>query len=207
MFWALFNDLVQRGLTLNKTEQKRKLSKKLRALNLNQGSRVLDFGCGTGLFSSVFTKEHLIYYGYDIDKRLTDYAARITKNKASTFTASFEELEKDAPFDLIIANCCFHHIASSSIDTELQRIRELLKDDGIFMLIDILLAESDTHFLRRHFRRLEQGAFVRTVFDYVKLVERHFKIIRTEEERSHLFSVKNNPVYNDLIVLYCKKTI
>lgn len=104
MFHALFNDCIQRVLTLNKIEQRRNLLRKLRQLSLKPDSRCLDFGCGTGLFASVFTKEGLHYCGYDIDERLIRYANNLYQNNKCFLTASIDELKNQPPFNMIMAN-------------------------------------------------------------------------------------------------------
>ena len=207
MIWALFNDIAQRLITLNKWEQKRNFSEKLKALRLSPGSKILDFGCGTGLFCNVFTKEQFEYYGYDIDERLINYANSLYQKKNCKFTASIEELTKEAPFEFILTNCCFHHIDDSTISDVLTEIQNLLDLNGIFLMIDILFAENDPSILRNLFRKLEKGAFIRKVDEYQKIVEQHFKVISSIVERSHLFSLKNNPIYNDLLILVCKKEV
>lgn len=201
--WALLNDLFQRVLTINKWEQRRTLAINLKALPLKPGSRCLDFGCGTALFAPVFTTLNLNYYGYDIDKRLLDYASHIYKN--TQFISSLNDLEAAAPFDLILANCCFHHIDSETMDSELHRINKLLADGGTFILIDILLPRDDSFWLRKLFRKLEKGAFIRTADEYSTWIERHFSIRQKKTERSHMLSLKKNPIYNDLLVLVCQK--
>jgi cyclopropane fatty-acyl-phospholipid synthase-like methyltransferase len=203
MIWALLNDLFQRVLTINKREQRRNLELTLKALPMKPGSRCLDFGCGTALFAPVFTASNLNYYGYDIDQRLLEYASRIFKN--AHFTSSWNELEATAPFDLILANCCFHHIDSGTLDEELHKISTLLADHGTFIMIDILFPQNDYHWLRNMFRKLEQGVFIRTADGYSVQIARHFEIVQEKTERSHLFSFKINPVYNDLLVLTCRK--
>lgn len=203
MMWALLNDLFQRILTMNKREQRRNLIRNLMALSLQPGSKCLDFGCGTALFAPVFAKLKTSYYGYDIDQRLLDYASRIHKN--AHFTSSWNVLESAAPFDLILANCCFHHIDSESLDAELHNISTLLADHGTFMMIDILFPRNDFHWPRKIFRKLERGAFIRTAGDYLVHIERHFELKQEKEERSHLFSLNKNPAYNDLLVLTCRK--
>jgi len=204
MMWAFLNDVFQRIVTFNKLEQRRHLARNLTTLPLKPGSKCLDFGCGTALFTPVFSELNLSYYGYDIDHRLIDYASRIYKNKY--FTSSWKNLETVAPFDLILANCCFHHIDSRTLDEELHNISALLSDNGIFIMIDILFPHNDSHWLRNIFRKLERGAFIRTADDYSIQIRRHFKIMQKKTERSHLFSLNNNPVYNDLLVLTCRKT-
>jgi len=205
MIWALFNDVVQRIITGNKWEQRNNLFKRLRRIALPPGSKAMDFGCGTGLFAEVFTRGGFEYLGCDIDDRLTDYAARLYPN--CRFTTSEEVLEREAPFDLILVNCCFHHIEDALLSVELERIKSLLADNGVFLMLDILLVENDTSFLHRFFMKLEQGEHVRTVDAYQNLVERHFFINRVDIERSYVFSVKHrlNPLYNDLAVFTCTR--
>ena len=203
MIQAFINDLFQRVITGNKWEQRYSLSGYLKALNLKPGSRCLDFGCGTALFAPVFKAAKLNYYGYDIYQHLLDYASLIYKK--TYFTSSLDDLEASAPFDLILANCCFHHIDSRTLGAELHNISTLLADDGTFIMIDILLPQNDSFWLRKLFRKLERGAFVRTDIDYSMLIKRHFTIIQQNIERSHVFSLRNNPVYNDQLVLICKR--
>lgn len=203
MIWALFNDVMQRIVTLDKWQQRKNLSNRLKALHAISGSKILDFGCGTGLFARVFKKENLDYYGYDIDKESIAYANRLYQN--CTFTTSIKHLKQEAPFDLILANCCFHHIDDGTLSAELSGIHELLADPGIFMMIDLLLAEEDPSLLRKLYRKLERGAYIRHIEDYRWLVEKHFTITRSTIERSHLFSFKYSPIYNDLVIFECKK--
>lgn len=203
MIQALLNDLFQRVLTINKLEQRKNLARNLKGLTLESGSRCLDFGCGTGLFTPVFTAIKLNYYGYDIDQSLLNYASRIYKN--AHFVSSWNDLQSIAPFDLILANCCFHHIDASTLDTELHGISSLLADHGIFIMIDILFPLNDSHWFRYIFRKLERGAYIRTADGYSVQIRRHFEILEKKTERSHLFSLNKNPIYNDLFVLVCKR--
>lgn len=205
MIRALFNDVMQRIITLDKWEQRRSLHRRLKKVGLEAGSRVLDFGCGTGLFARVFENERFKYWGYDIDDRLIMYASRLYPN--CRFTTSEEVLKEEAPFDLIVANCCFHHIDDTLLPSELKRIESLLADQGIFLMIDILLIENDPSFLHRSFMKLEQGKHLRTVEGYQKQIEGHFFVIGSEVERSHILSFNHrfNPLYNDLAIFECRK--
>lgn len=72
------------------------------------------------------------------------------------------------------------------------------------MMIDILFSENDPSLFRRLFRKLELGTQVRVMDDYRRIVEQHFSTIKTDFVCSHLFSIKNNPIYNDLAVFECK---
>jgi 2-polyprenyl-3-methyl-5-hydroxy-6-metoxy-1,4-benzoquinol methylase len=206
MIWALLNDLFQRLITFNKHEQRAMLRRQVKCLKRSPGSKALDFGCGTGLFSTVFLKAGYRYWGYDIDTRLLEYARFLYP--AGNFTRSVSRLQEEGPFDLIIANCCFHHIGDEMLIVELDRICNLLSDDGVFIMKDLLWVENDTSKLHRAFMKLEQGHHVRPLEEYRRMVATVFDVFRVEIERSHVLSLRHrlNPLHNDLAVLMCRKS-
>lgn len=198
---AVFDDIAQRLITFNKAEQRQYLKKQLESLRLEPGAKILDFGCGTALFAETILKSGYQYVGYDIDPGVVKYAAQLYKK--GQFTSSKDELASFKPFDLIMANCCFHHIADDPIKQELKGFRELLKPNGRFLLMDILLRDDDPHLLRRLFRKLERGAYVRVASEYEEIVKSEFDVTTRLTTRSHVLSSKMVPVYNDLVVLHC----
>lgn len=203
MIRAFFNDIAQRIITADKLEQRRYLSNIVKTLNINSGFRVLDFGCGTGLFSRVFTKTGIVYTGYDIDRELIVYGRRI--NKGCFFTSSMEELRKLELFDMVLVNCCFHHINDNNLLEELAHIRSLLLDNGILIIIDIVRAEKEMNPFCSIFKFLEKGEHVRSVDEYRKYAGKYFKLKQQSFIRSHLFSIKNFFIYNNLVMLVCEK--
>jgi len=203
MIWALINDLGQRAVTLNKLEERRRIRRRLEAMGLPPGSKVLDFGCGTGLFARTFTGAGLIYRGYDIDEEHVSFARRM--HPGYVFASRREEVVRHGPFDLIVANCCFHHIADVEIAEELEWVKSILADRGRFLLIDIAAHPEDRSVVRRAYRALERGAFLRRDEEYVALVARHLAVRRVDAERSHVLSIPGNPIYNDLVIVECGK--
>ena len=201
MLQALIDDLGQRVISGNKLEQRQNLMAWLREIRLVPGAKVLDFGCGTGLFAKTILQSGLSYVGYDIDPKVIAYATQMYRS--FMFTTSRQDLEGYAPFQLIVANCCFHHICDAGIEEELAYFCKLLGTGGRFLLIDLLLNDNDPHVLRRLFRKLERGAYVRTMDAYDEIVKKFFDIERRWTARSHVFSLKRNPIYNDLIILDC----
>ncbi len=198
---AFLNDLAQRLITGNKWEQRRNLERKLQDLCAAPGEKVLDFGCGTGLFFPPIHAMGLQYFGYDIDENAIRYASRLYS--AGRFFSAFDSRRAFAPYDIILANCCFHHLEDATLSRELQNLRDSLAPGGRFLLIDLLLEDEDNHFLRRQFRKLERGAFVRSETEYDRLVEPYFVIRKKEEIRSHVFSLKGNPIYGRLAIFEC----
>lgn len=199
---AWINDMAQRALTWNKADQKASLGAFLRGLDLPDDCRVLDFGCGTGLFAPLFAELGMRYTGYDIDTALVAYANR--RHPEAVFCADREALGEQGPYDLILINCCAHHIPDADLLAELSFLKGLLCLRGICLLVDILHVPPDQDtFLHRQFMKLEQGRHVRTAQAYHDLISTHFTITHQTRWRSHLFSLpwKCNPLYNDLIVL------
>ena len=203
MIWALINDLLQRLVTFNKGDQRRGLSSILRRLNLDAGRKVLDFGCGTALFAPVFRQHRLDYTGYDIDPRLLRYAARLYPDAA--FVADGDALRASAPFDLVIANCCFHHIHDEPVAVEVRRIHDLLEDHGTLVLIDLVAGEAGTPLLKRLLFKLDQGVAIRSHDEYRRLLEPHFIIDATEKLLQPLGPWAQNPLFLELAVFRCHK--
>lgn len=202
MIWALANDLLQRIVTLNKGHQRRNLSRLLQALPLAGGSKILDFGCGTALFAPVFRAHGLDYYGYDIDPRLLRYAERLYPN--CTFVSDPGVLTTAAPFALIVANCCFHHIHDEPLAVELERLHNLLADGGSFLLID-LVSERREPWLRRMLMKLDQGVKVRASVGYRRLLERHFIVDELTIWPQPSGPWPGNPLFLDLAICRCRK--
>ena len=93
------------------------------------------------------------------------------------------------PFDLILINCCSHHIPDDVFELELNSLKSLLTPKGACLLVDILkIQEAGETALHRWFMKLEQGRHVRTKEEYLKLMSKHFAVHRITRWRSHLFS-------------------
>src|SRR5262249_45363449 len=141
MIWAWVNDVAQRILTLNKREQRAAVRMLLGQAGWATGARVLDFGCGTGLFATTLAKNGSSYVGYDIDKRLVEYASRLYA--PLLFTNEQEVVDSRGPYDCVLANCCFHHIADPDAVRALEFIRSNLGPRGRFVMIDVLAPDDN----------------------------------------------------------------
>ncbi len=108
---------------------------------LQGGGRVLDFGCGLGrvaiTIARAFPKCEVV--AVDLD------AASIERAKAAAGNAGLDsrirflaataaELDRNSPFDLIIACDCIHDL--SSPQRTLSELRELLKPDGTLFIVE-----------------------------------------------------------------------
>lgn len=99
------------------------------ATQLRPGMRVLEIGCGTGLFTRIFAESGADIVALDISDELLELARR--SNKAPNIEwicLPFEQLSSDQPFDAIIGSSVLHHL---EIQSALQEIFRLLKPQGI----------------------------------------------------------------------------
>jgi 2-polyprenyl-3-methyl-5-hydroxy-6-metoxy-1,4-benzoquinol methylase len=204
MSGAFVQDIAQRIVSANKLDQRHNLREALTGLNLPEGAKVLDFGCGTALFSGTIRSLGLSYYGYDIDAGIIRYAART--QRGNSLSSSFSAMAPHGPFDVVISNCCFHHISDPDSMQELHRISRVLAPGGTLLFIDLLQDAGRVSSIRRLYNKLERGTHLRLIEGYEALLSQHFTIRARRVFRAFLFSLKGNPVYNDLAVFECAVT-
>ncbi len=200
MIKVLFNDLTQRIVTLDKLQQRQHLAQKLQNLDLPKNSKSLDFGCGTGLFARTFFKAGLTYYGYDIDKDFLAYATKLYPT--GNFSSNLDVISQSGPFDVILANCCFHHISDDELQSStLVNIKQLMTEHSRFIFVD-LLQDNNASFIRRMFNKLERGVYLRSKKHWEAIISNHFVINNRYILRTYSVSLvtRYNPLYNDVIV-------
>jgi 2-polyprenyl-3-methyl-5-hydroxy-6-metoxy-1,4-benzoquinol methylase len=199
---AAIGDLAQRAITLNKHQQRRSLIASLQRLQLRTGARILDFGCGTGLFAPALRDAGFDYCGYDPDIASVRYASR--RYPSLRFVAGLEDAAASAPYDVILANCCFHHIADEElVSVTLPGIAGMMRRDSVFVLIDVLPLDARASAVRRVFNWFEQGSHKRTAGAFERLLAGRFLIRSHRTMRFFALSAATaaNPVYNDVIQL------
>ena len=204
MLWAFFNDMAQRILTFNKREQRTAMRRLFQQIGYAGGARLLDYGCGTGLFATALAENGSKYVGYDIDERLVKYASRLYASLM--FTHEKEEVVSHGPYDCVLANCCFHHIPDTQARDELDFIKSTLGPNGHFVMVDIVAPSDNVSAppLHRVFALIEQGGSIRRHGDNVRLLEAQFEVERADVVRTHLFSMSPSPLYNNLGIYVCR---
>jgi len=137
---------------------------------LKTGDRVLEIGCGTGMFTEIFAASGATIVAVDLSKDLLDKArARNLPTDQVIFVEKpFEECDVDGPFDAVIGSSVLHHL---EIDVALARILELLKPGGFLSFAEPNMLNPQV-FMERHFQFLpifaytspDETAFVRWSF-------------------------------------------
>lgn len=104
---------------------------------LKLGDRVLDLGCGPGLYASRLCENGINVTGVDISKRSIDYAIRCAEEKGLDIEyqcIDFFDIEYRSEFDAVLQIygelCTF---SDAKRDELLAKIHKALKTDGLFV--------------------------------------------------------------------------
>lgn len=101
--------------------------------------RLLDYGCGTGLSTYVYS-ETLARMGYDVEIFGVDVNIEnlsIAKNNVPNANfihiKNIDEIISEEPFDLIICNFVLLELSYDHIPNVLKKLKTLISDDGILV--------------------------------------------------------------------------
>ncbi len=95
-----------------------------------KGKKILDFGCGTGIYAKKLTQLGALVKGFDISEEMLAIARRNNPNldlrEGSGYKIPFKE-----KFDVVYAALVLDYF--HDLDKPLQEIRRVLKDGGYFV--------------------------------------------------------------------------
>ncbi|HVX13803.1 MAG TPA: class I SAM-dependent methyltransferase [Pirellulales bacterium] len=108
---------------------KRRAELIVRAANIGPGMRVLEIGCGTGLFTEFFVAAGASVCAVDISPDLLELARQrgIDPKGVKFYCGEFESLDLPGPFDAVVGSSVLHHL---DIALSLARIRDDLVPGG-----------------------------------------------------------------------------
>jgi len=97
---------------------------------LGPGMRVLEIGCGTGLFTEMLAHSGASLVAVDISEDLLEKARAkgLPADRVVFLNKRFEDCDVDGPFDAVVGSSILHHL---EIEAALAKIHELLKPGGI----------------------------------------------------------------------------
>lgn len=128
--------------------------------------RVLELGCGTGLFTAAFAQTGAQIVAIDLSEQLLEQARQrdLPPSQVEFQCGRFEDLPLEAAFDAVIGSSVLHHL---ELGSALPRIFELLKPGGRLSFAEPNLLNPQV-FLERYAR------FLKRLFPYVSPDETAF---------------------------------
>lgn len=160
--------VLRKTVELNFHTQKKLITQYF--LPMSAGDRVLDIGCGSGEFSSLFPPHQ--YVGIDVDKENLAYARK-------RFAGEFLHADAtrlpfpDASFSHVLIMGMLHHLNDADAAAALGEAARVVKPKGLILIMEDTVSARP---LTRVLHRIDQGAFIRTYEEWKTLIGAHFKI-------------------------------
>ncbi len=128
------------------------------AAALGEGKRVLEIGCGTGVFTEFFAATGAAIVAVDLSADLLRKARSkgLPEERVIFLEKPFEDCDKDGPFEAVVGSSVLHHL---DLEKALSRIFELLKPGGVMSFAEPNLLNPQV-FLERKLRFLSCFSYV-----------------------------------------------
>lgn len=136
-YWRHADDLEQ--------AQRDKLDLICRKLDLKPGMRVLDVGSGWGSFARYAAQHYGVeVVGINISTEQVNYAREHAGDLPIQFLLEDYRNLSGEQFDRIVSIGMFEHVGAKNYPTYFQKLNELLKDDGLFLLHTIVAGSTSS---------------------------------------------------------------
>lgn len=114
--------------------QEAKLDLVCRKINLKEGDRVLDIGCGWGSFAKFAAKRYGAHVvGITVSKEQVELGRKRCEGLPVEIRLQ-DYRDLDETFDHIVSLGMFEHVGVKNYRTYMEVVRRCLKDDGLFLL-------------------------------------------------------------------------
>lgn len=159
-------DTLRRALEANHRGEKRVIRTELPE---RFSARILDLGCGTGVFSPLFGPG---YVGVDLSPTYISYARK--KYPKQFLVADAKELPfANGSFDAVWVNGVLHHFDDGLVRATVSEMRRVLKDSGRAVVMEDVPAHT---LVSRLVRSMDLGDHIRTPTAYATLLSERFAI-------------------------------
>jgi 2-polyprenyl-3-methyl-5-hydroxy-6-metoxy-1,4-benzoquinol methylase len=136
----------------------------LEGAKIGPASKVIEIGCGTGLFTETFAQSGAEIIAVDLSPELLTIARKRNLPRVQFLERSFEDCDVDGPFDAVIGSSVLHHL---DLERTWPKVFSLLKPGGRLSFAEPNMLNPQIY-CERHFRRFfpqvspDETAFVRT---------------------------------------------
>jgi SAM-dependent methyltransferase len=146
---------------------------------LHEGDRLLDIGCGDGFFTRRFFAEKCGHIdAIDLDQGAID-VAKLENCAANIKYHVLDAVQEPFPlkaYDVVVWDGALAHFPRESTERMLQKIRQSLSDDGVFVGSESIGVEGGDH-LQEFLSLEEMGALFKPHFRFVELRSMKFRNI------------------------------
>lgn len=144
-------------------------------LQVPDGSRVLDLGCGYGDIAHFYTNR-CKYLGIDSNDSYIKEARRRNANNDAEFLVgdvSDSDIRNRGPFDLVLMTGVLHHLPSNLVIDVVNGSKDLVSETGRFVAIEPVFSP-DQRLSARLIIASDRGRFVRDKDGYLNLLKSGF---------------------------------
>jgi SAM-dependent methyltransferase len=151
------------GTPAGQSRAKRRAELILEGAHIGPSSKVIEVGCGTGLFTEMFALSGAEIIAVDLSPDLLTIARRRHLPQVQFLERNFEDCNLDGPFDAVIGSSVLHHL---DLERSWPRMFSLLKPGGRLSFAEPNMLNPQIY-CERHFRRFfphvspDESAFVR----------------------------------------------
>ena len=163
----------------------------IKKARLKKGARILEVGCGTGVFTELFAETQALITAVDISQDLLNIAGKkkFRYGNVRFINNNLEDCRVDGPFDAVVGSSVLHHL---DIGTALARIFELLTPGGTICFVEpnmmnpqIFLQKNIPWLKKRLGDSPDETAFVRWRFEKLLHMEKFVDIAITPFDWLH----------------------
>lgn len=156
--------------------------RKLIARSISSRARVLDCGCGTGIYASCFDAAH--YFGIDISPIYIRRArAMCPGHRFEVMDATALQLESES-FDAVMISGVLHHMDASTVERTIDEACRVLKPTGTLLVWEDIPTRHALNVIGRIVHRLDVGQYIRTSDGYGRLLAARCHVLSSEPFRS-----------------------
>ncbi|MBV9387848.1 MAG: class I SAM-dependent methyltransferase [Chroococcidiopsidaceae cyanobacterium CP_BM_ER_R8_30] len=180
----------------------------------NKPFKMLDLGCGDASFAAQALLDTTVnfYCGIDLSEPALEIArsntAKLSGEKMFIHGNLFELVlqlsqNQEEQFDTILASFALHHLSLEQKDCLISQLPHLLKTDGVFLLIDIVLPieEDRETYIRRYLENVRQYWSLLTPQEFFR-VEEHISSSDFPETQETLYSLARKHHFSRVDCLY-----
>lgn len=141
-----FNEVAKQWDSVEKIEMMKALAEKtVAALKLKRPVKMLDFGCGTGLFSLAMADYLETLTGVDTSSGMLEIFNQKTKGHKhiKSVLIDLEQEDLSEKFDLIVSSMAFHHLKDPG--AMIVKLKGMLNDQGRIAIVDLVKEDGTFH--------------------------------------------------------------